>query len=194
MRPSQRLIAIGLLVGLLAAACATQGRREYDWIACSFVPVEEPRDTIAHCAQRGADGRLAVASAALTVLAARGVDPAAVLFGDELDYLNADGVAVPVLPFDDGPDYFVEGFARTLQGGKIGFVDEQLRVVIPPQWDFAFPFENGTAVVCDGCTRRPAGDEHVEVVGGRWGVIDTRGAVVVPLVHDRDDLRTLRRD
>ena len=186
-RHQKRRAASALAIALISG-CATFARGGGGWVACRFVPVEEDRDVIAHCARRGPDGRLRVEPVALDHLAARGVDLAAVAFGDELHYLNAAGVAVPVLPFDNGADYFVEGFARTLQGGKVGFIDEHLRVVILPQWDFAFPFENGTAVVCDGCTFRPVGDGHEEVVGGRWGAIDVRGEVVVPLAYDRDAL------
>jgi len=181
------LIIVFLAAGL-AGGCAAFARGDGGWIGCRFVPVEEDRDVIAHCAHRGQDGKLRVEPVVLDLLAQRGVDLAAVAFDDVLHYLNADGVAVPVLPFDNGADYFVEGFARTLQGGKVGFIDEHLRVVIPPKWDFAFPFENGTAVVCNGCKFRPIGDEHQEVVGGRWGAIDTRGEVVVPVIHDREVL------
>jgi hypothetical protein len=131
---------------------------------------------------------LVVESVALRVLATRGVDPAAVAIGGNLHYLNAAGVSAPVLPFDNGADYFVEGLARTVRNGKIGFIDESLNVVISPAWDFAFPFEKGTAVVCEDCTFRRVANEHEEVVGGRWGVIDTRGQVVISITHSREDL------
>ena len=123
---------------------------------------------------------------ARAVATPRGADPTAIEVDGEPAYVNAAGVVVPVLRFDNGPDYFVEGLARTVQNGKVGFVDESLRVVIAPAWDFAFPFENGAALVCEGCTRRRVGDEHEEVVGGRWGRIDARGRVVVPVIHARD--------
>ena len=67
------------------------------------------------------------------------------------------------------------------------FVDKELAEVIPPSWDFAFPFESGLAVVCNGCTPRPVG-EHSEMVGGKWGYIDSQGEVVVPIIHSRDEL------
>jgi WG containing repeat len=186
-------VAIPVLVSALAGGCAAAPPRADAWLACAFVPVEEEaRDVIAHCARRGEDGALGVQPAALDVLGARGTDPAPVRIGNTLHYLNASGVAAPVLAFDNGADGFVEGLARTLRDGKVGFIDEELRVVIPPSWDFAFPFANGTAVVCDGCTFRPVGDGHREVVGGLWGLIDARGRVVVPVVHTREDLAALR--
>ena len=174
-------------------ACATGVQTADGWLPCTFLPIEEEaRDTIAQCALPSGDGRLVIEPAALRVLAARGVDPATVAIGDELHYLNAAGVAVPVLPVDNGADYFVEGFARTVGDDKVGFIDEKLTVVIPPAWDFAFPFEGGAAVVCEDCTSRPVGDGHKEVVGGRWGVIDKRGRIVVPVIHSRESLRAIQ--
>lgn len=187
MSRTSQSISLVVLVG----ACAIAPRSE--WLPCTFVPIEdETRDTISHCARRIRDGTLEVQPAALDVLAARGVDPAPLVLDGTLHYLNSVGVVVPVLPFDNGPDYFIEGLARTVQGGKVGFIRDDLTLAIPPRWDFAFPFENGTAVVCNGCTFRPVGEAHLEVVGGRWGVIDREGLVVVPLVHSRDAVRALR--
>jgi len=186
-------ITIWFLASVLCGGCSTATKTADEWIPCSFVPIEdEARDIISQCAHRNTAGNLVVEPIALAVLAMRGVDPAAVTFGANLHYLNAAGVAVPVLPFDNGPDYFIEGLARTVHDGKVGFINKSLAVVIPPSWDFAFPFENGAAIVCDGCEVRPAGHEHGEVVGGRWGVIDSRGQVVVPVTHPRDALRTVR--
>jgi hypothetical protein len=181
---------ISIVATSISIGCARAGPAAGNWLPCAFLPIEvEERDAIARCAQRGGDGRLVALPAALRVLATRGADPAAIEIEGGLHYLNAAGVVVPVLRFDNGPDSFVEGFARTVQGGKVGFIDQSLRVVIAPAWDFAFPFENGAAVVCEGCTLRRVGDEHEEVVGGRWGVIDVRGDVVVPVIHARDAIR-----
>lgn len=94
-----------------------------------------------------------------------------------------------MLTFDNGPDDFAEGLARTTRSGKIGFIDRQLSEVIAPSWDFAFPFEDGVAVVCQGCRPHPVGDgEHSEVRGGSWGTIDRSGAIVVPVELERDAL------
>lgn len=181
-------------VSLLFGGCAPASQINSEWFPCSFVPIEdEARDVIPHCARRQGDGMLVIEPVALGVLATRGIDPAPIDIGGTLHYLNASGLAVPVLPFDNGADYFVEGLARTIQGNKVGFINDSLRVVIPPQWDFAFPFEHGTAVVCDSCTFRPVGDGHQEVVGGHWGTIDTRGQVVIPVIYTREDLEALHQ-
>ena len=99
-------------------------------------------------------------------------------------YVRRDGRMARVLQFDNGADYFVEGFARTVAGGKIGFIDRKLRVVIPPRYDFAFPFNGGTAAVCNGCKEISDDGEHTGMVGGQWGVIDRHGREVAP-VRDR---------
>jgi hypothetical protein len=103
-------------------------------------------------------------------------------------YVTPAGRTAPVLTYDNGADPFEEGLARTTRGGKIGFVDRELTAVIPPTWDFAFPFAGGFAVVCDGCRRHPVGDEHTEMRGGTWGYIDRSGKVVVPIRYERDQL------
>jgi hypothetical protein len=100
---------------------------------------------------------------------------------------NERGLARKVLTFDNGPDYFQEGLARTEQKGKIGFIDKKLSIVVRPEYDFAFPFSNGVSVVCNGCTKKKAG-EHTEVAGGRWGAIDTRGKIIQPVVHSKSEL------
>lgn len=55
------------------------------------------------------------------------------------------------LAYDNGPDYFEEGLARCVQQGKVGFVNEQGKVVIRPQWDWVSPFNYGYAFACNGC-------------------------------------------
>ena len=88
-----------------------------------------------------------------------------------------------VLTFDNGPDYASEGLIRYEVANKIGFVDEACKIRIVAKWDFAFPFSGGRAVVCEGCQNQSDG-EHSLRVGGKWGTINRKGAVVVPLAYD----------
>jgi len=83
--------------------------------------------------------------------------------------------------FDNGPDYFVDGFSRIVGHGKIGFMDRRGKVVIPPRYDFAWPMCAGRSVVCVGC-RVPKGD--ADIVGGRWGIIDSAGNWVLEPEYD----------
>jgi hypothetical protein len=104
-------------------------------------------------------------------------------------YVARDGRMVPVAAYDNGPDAFVEGRARTQVDGRIGYVDRKLRVVIPPRYDWGFPFEHGKAVVCSGCAPKPDVGEHRVVEGGMWGAVDRSGREIVPLQYrSREEL------
>lgn len=136
-------------------------------------------------------GSFSIGPEHLRRLAFDGDDPATIYVdGGQVAYVRRDGKTAWILPFDNGADYFVEGLARTVRGSKVGFIDTNLDVVVEPVWDFAFPFEDGLAVVCQECGIEPAcpGCEHSEVTGGRWGYIDRKGEVVVPVEHRREDL------
>jgi len=107
-----------------------------------------------------------------------------------LYFVTRQGKTTPALNFDNGPDYVVEGLARNVKNGKVGFINTELNQVVAPVWDFAFPFEHGVAVVCTGCVSTPAspGDEHRTITGGKWGYIDKRGKVVVRVEYDSRSL------
>jgi hypothetical protein len=112
---------------------------------------------------------------------------------DQLYFVNRQGKTAPALVFDNGPDYVVEGLVRTVKDGKVGFVNTRLDQVVAPVWDFAEPFQGGIALVCTGCTSepaRPGADEHRIHVGGKWGCIDNRGKVVVPVIYDSATVAT----
>ncbi len=105
---------------------------------------------------------------------------AAVVDGQGWAYIDPTGRVV-IRPFvvDNGPDYFEEGLARFRADGKIGFFNKSGRVVIQAKYAFARPFSGGLAAVCDSCKEvREA--EHTVVAGGKWGFINTRGALVIP--------------
>jgi len=103
-------------------------------------------------------------------------------------YVNRRREARVTVNFDNGPDPLSEGLARTRRGGKIGYFDKSLRIVIEPQFDFGFPFEGGLAIVCNGCVRAVDG-EHDVMSGGLWGAIDRAGRIVQPIQLDADELR-----
>ena len=150
------------------------------------MPVQESTDRIAGCARRDADGGFVVHPEVAAEHSPPG-SVSSIVIEDLWLYVITSGKTAPAFLFDNGADYFVEGLARTPRNGKIGFVDQELAEAIPPQWDFAFPFESGLAVVCNGCTLEPVG-EHTEVVGGEWGYIDSQGILVAPCTHKRDEL------
>jgi hypothetical protein len=106
---------------------------------------------------------------------------AAVVDGEGWAYIDTAGrVLVRPLVVDNGPDYFHEGLARFRRQGKVGFFDRRGNVVIPPGFDFAMPFFEGRAAVCEGCSEVEDG-EHRSVKGGKWGFIDRTGRLAIPL-------------
>lgn len=53
--------------------------------------------------------------------------------------------------FDNGADYFQEGFARIVDpSGRVGFVSAAGKVLVAPRYDFAYPFCHGTAKTAEG--------------------------------------------
>jgi hypothetical protein len=84
--------------------------------------------------------------------------------------------------FYAGPDspeegVFTCGLARVHDERGYGYVDYRGVEIIPCQYKWALPFNNGLAAVC--------GDD------GKWGYIDTTGKVIVPLKYY---LATMHRD
>jgi hypothetical protein len=83
-----------------------------------------------------------------------------------------------VFPFDNGPDYAVEGLFRFIINNKIGYADEATgKVIIKPQFECAFPFENGVAKVGLNCTTHAAGEHHYWT-SDNWLYIDKKGRKV----------------
>ncbi|TGM25883.1 WG repeat-containing protein [Leptospira selangorensis] len=85
--------------------------------------------------------------------------------------------------YDNGPDYLSERLARFVKNGKMGFHDERCQKIIEADYDFVYPFENGYAIVCNGCELKPEG-EHKRILGGLYGVINRKGKVVVPILYE----------
>ena len=104
-------------------------------------------------------------------------------------YFSKSGFVRKALYFDNGPDYFVNGLARTDWNGKIGFFNKELSIVIEPQYDFAFPFENGISIVCMGCTKQKTGEYH-DMVGGKWGAVNLKGEIVQPIMYSKKEIRS----
>jgi hypothetical protein len=92
-------------------------------------------------------------------------------------------VVVPLL-YDNGPDPFVEGLARYVESGQMGFFDERGQRLIAARYDFAQSFSQGLAAVCRGCRRQANGEQHYRYVDGQWGYIDGLGSEVVPLRYE----------
>ncbi|WP_235976968.1 WG repeat-containing protein [Bradyrhizobium archetypum] len=159
----------------------------------SVTPAEfdcwEPERIFKQCAAKGPDGRPRLKRSYLARLRYDSDGLASVLLIHRTDtkqsqwfYVRRGLAPVPVESMDNGPDYFNDGLARSRVGGKIGYIDRKLNLVIPATYDGAYPFEDGVAVVCTACTLVSESEhsEHSWYEGGQWGRIDRKGRVVSP--------------
>ncbi|MEH2622102.1 hypothetical protein V1292_000157 [Bradyrhizobium sp. AZCC 1719] len=147
----------------------------------------EPERTFKQCAATGPDGRPRLKRSYLTRLRYDRDGLASVLLMDRTDtrkgqwfYVRRGVAPAPVELMDNGPDYFKDGLARSRVGGKIGYIDRKLNLVIPAIYDGAYPFNDGVAVVCTACTLVSEGENNGRswYEGGHWGRIDRKGRVV----------------
>jgi len=151
----------------------------------------EPERTFKQCAATGPDGRPRLKRSYSARLRYDRNGLASVMLFNGTDtrkyqwfYVRRGVIPVPVESMDNGPDYFEDGLARSRVGGKIGYIDRKLNLVIPATYDGAYPFRDGVAVVCTACTyvSDPTATEGERgwYRGGQWGRIDRRGRVVSP--------------
>ncbi len=78
--------------------------------------------------------------------------------------------------FDSGPDYPAEGVMRIVgPTGLLGYADTATgRVVLPPRYEAAFPFDSGRAQVGRRCRLETDG-EHSWWSCADWSYIDHQG-------------------
>lgn len=80
-----------------------------------------------------------------------------------------------VFIYDNGPDYEADGLIRIVKNGKIGYADAKTyAIVIEPQFDCAFPFENGKAKVSNQCKTVQDG-EYSSWESEAWQYVDKQG-------------------
>jgi hypothetical protein len=170
---------------------------EKNTIVCAFWSTGDP--STAELQPRGKCAymrgtRIFVSSAALSklVFSKKGL---ASVFAENHGWLfvRRNGSTIPAFFFDNGPDYFVEGLARYIANGKIGFINESGDIVIRANFQHAFQFCGGRSVVCNGCTKVRNG-EYLELKGGLWGCIDSMGKIIIPVKYSEDDARKMIRE
>jgi hypothetical protein len=84
-------------------------------------------------------------------------------------------VLYEIFPYDNGLDYASEGLFRIVKDGKIGYADASTyAIVIPPQFDCAYPFENGKAKVSTNC-KTVADGEYRAWTSDEWKYVDKKG-------------------
>ncbi len=85
-----------------------------------------------------------------------------------------DNELYEVFLYDNGPDYLADGLFRIKKNGKIGYANEDGEIIIEPQFDCAFPFEDGKAKVSNECTTVQDG-EYQSWESDNWIFIDKSG-------------------
>jgi hypothetical protein len=84
-------------------------------------------------------------------------------------------VLYDVFIYDNGPDAPAEGLYRIVKDGKIGYADATTNaIVIEPQYDCAYPFENGKAKVSNDCKTIKDGEYSVWE-SEAWQFINKKG-------------------
>lgn len=83
--------------------------------------------------------------------------------------------------FDNGPDYPQQGLFRFKQNALIGYADaDTFKIVIPAQYQAAYPFKDGQAKVSYGADIEREDNEHSIWVNTDYFIIDKQGNMVVP--------------
>lgn len=132
-------------------------------------------EQLGDCARRNPDSSYAVAAGALGQLDFdRWGLAALVIDGEGYTYVRRDGHALAVPTFDNAPDEFIGGLVRVRLGGKTGYADRRLTVVIPAIYDGAYRFDKDRARACIGCETVSDG-EHSFYRGGTAVCLDRRG-------------------
>lgn len=87
--------------------------------------------------------------------------------------------------FDNGPDYVKEGLFRIIENEKMGFANMNGETIIKPQFDFVQPFQEcGYAVFNMGGKLKKISDERWRWDGGKWGIINKKGEIVLPPTYE----------
>jgi hypothetical protein len=170
----RRALTASLLLAVMfspAARAADHGCRQLDQHGLS--PPQR-------CHQ-SAPGQLEISPASLAALEFDSDGLAAVLVSGQHYYLRRDGRFLPVITYDNGPDYFEEGLTRAVIDGKLGYYDRQLQPAFAARFDWGWPFQNGIAEVCEGCRPGEADNHgHRSMIGGRHFHIDRHGMPLPP--------------
>ncbi len=92
--------------------------------------------------------------------------------------MRPDGESLSVINFDNSPDSWSEGLVRGRRDGKIVFFNRRFEEATGKRYDWAWPYEDGHALMCEGCELEDSGGEHRALVGGSWWFIDRAGKKV----------------
>lgn len=98
--------------------------------------------------------------------------------GDQYDLIgiNQKGQRLyEVYWFDNGPDYISDSLFRIKRNGKIGFANTKGQIVIQPEFQCAYLFENGRAKVTYDCKLVSDGTDYHMMKSSTWFFINKEG-------------------
>lgn len=75
---------------------------------------------------------------------------------------------------NDKPDQIADGLFRIVKDNKIGYANQDGKIVIEPKYQCAFPFNNGKARVSLNCELKSNG-KHIMQISDRWIFINKEG-------------------
>lgn len=178
-----RLMMLG--AGLLAATAFAEDFP----LPCRFIPSDSAGVNRATDCAVQKEGRIQISQAALSKMSFSADGLAQAFIEHRWYYTKMDGTTLPVITYDNGADDFSEGLVRSRVAGKIAYFDTGFKQVIPANYDWGWPFDDGKALVCIGCVESaPDSDGHTTMKGGRWGYIDRNGREIVSVTHLREEL------
>lgn len=98
-----------------------------------------------------------------------------------------------VFVFDNGPDYPSDGLFRIVKNGQIGYANvESGKIIIQPQFEAAYPFEDGKAKVSIKAKTVSYG-EYSKWENTDWFYIDKTGKRIIENIPQQDVSLFIRR-
>jgi hypothetical protein len=110
-----------------------------------------------------------------------------ILSRDEGWLVHRDGRAARGPVIDTNCPWFEEGLTIGLIEGRQVYMDKGLKVVLDPGYESLRHFEGGYAQVCNGPFTREQVGEKTRVTGGKCGMLDRSGKLVMELVHPLEE-------
>ena len=93
-------------------------------------------------------------------------------------------------PFDNGPDYFSNGLTRVVRDNRIGYANKEGKIVVPPTFLYAEPFNNGRAKVSQVERHTQHDPKICNHYHETYDFVNKRGRIV----WDRHDKHNLLRE
>jgi len=107
-------------------------------------------------------------------------------------WVHRNGRSARTLFFDAWCDNFEGGLAIGKVEGREVYIDTNLEVVLDPGFDSLSHFRYGLAVVCNGPFHYEQHGEHTFRKGGKCGLINQQGEVVIELVYPAEEREAFR--